>query len=212
MAVASRRGPWTSNLRLRIARPLWTFPQGSHWWGALVGTVLKSVLGKESCWAVGWPQAAVRLGRPTFSRSLPLPTPGPRIFFPAPSGSRQRLSPASRQGPRISSWKLNSYSMGLDTSVSRSVDRHSLFQESRARLPKQCLSLLGRGPGGGEGGGDSARWEHWLQFPHAHLAERTSSPGSLGLGRGTVCITLHHIRTPCSVSGSWGPLPETLLL
>ena len=172
--------------------------------GVVVGTVLKSVLRKEFCWAVGWPQAVVCLGWPTFSPSLPLPTPGPRIFFPAPSGSRQLLSPASRQGPRISSWKLNSYSMGLDTSVSRRVDRHSLFQESRARLPKQCLSLLGRGPGG-----DSARWEHWLQFPHAHLAERTSPPGSLGLSRGTVCITSRHIRTPCSVSGR--PLPEPLL-
>lgn len=59
-------------------------------------------------------------------------------------------SPASRHGPRISSWKLNSYSMGLDTSVSRKVDRHNLFQESRAREPKQCLSLLGGGPRRGE--------------------------------------------------------------
>lgn len=182
---------------------------GKPWRGG-ERTVLKSVLGKESCWAAGWLQAVIHLGRPAFPPSLPLPTPGPGIFVPAPSGSRQLRSPASRQGPRISSWKLNSYSMGLDTSVSSRVDRHSLFQESR--LPKQCLSLLGKGPGGGEGGGDSARWEHWPQFPHSHWAERTSSPGSLGLSRGTVYIASHHIWNPCSVSVSWGPLPEPLLL
>lgn len=184
---------------------------GKPLWG-VVGPVLKSVLGKVSFRVVGWPQAVIHLGRPAFPPSLPLPTPEPGICFPAPLGSRQLRSPASRQGPRISSWKLNSYSMGLDTSVSRRVDRHSLFQESRARLPKQCLSLLGRRPGGGEGGGDSARWEHWPQFPHSHLAERTSSPGSLGLGRGTVYIASHHVWNPCSASGSWGPLPEPLLL
>lgn len=101
-----------------------------------------------------------------------LPCPDPGLGGP--------LSPASRHGPRISSWKLNSYSMGLDTSVSSRVARHSLFQESRARVPKQCLSLLGRWQRGGGGGGSQGRGRQTeedgesqvaLAFPETQLKE-----------------------------------------
>lgn len=156
---------------------------GKPLWG-VVGPVLKSVLGKVSFRVVGWPQAVIHLGRPAFPPSLPLPTPEPGICFPAPLGSRQLRSPASRQGPRISSWKLNSYSMGLDTSVSRRVDRHSLFQESRARLPKQCLSLLGRRPGGGggeetqqDGSAGLSSHTHTWQSVHPHPGLSDSAVG-----------------------------------
>lgn len=92
---------------------------------------------------------------PHFGASGLLPSPSPDL------GSC--VSPASRHGPRISSWKLNSYSMGLDTLVSRRDARHSLLQESRERVPKQCLSLLGRGSrrGGEEAGGQWKGRRQW---------------------------------------------------
>lgn len=61
--------------------------------------------------------------------------------------------------------------MGLDTSVSRRVARLNLFQESRSRGPKQCLSLLGRGPRGGGGGQSGLR-----QGGEREDMEKTASP------------------------------------
>lgn len=116
---------------------------------------LKSVLGRDlslGCllgpWEMGVHRLCVLLLICHLGQLASLPTPVPSLaafdFWPEALQSRLdiSLSPASRHGPRISSWKLNSYSMGLDTSVFRRVARHNLFQEPEAQALKQCLSLL----------------------------------------------------------------------
>lgn len=49
--------------------------------------------------------------------------------------------PASKHGPRISRWKLNSYSEGLVASLCSSWARQKLLPSSGLPSEQHCLSL-----------------------------------------------------------------------